>query len=388
MTAVEAALATMQSEAAAIADDTTDAIRREVPGYAHLPLEAHRREVQRQTAAVLRGLGDRSEPGTDLLEHLRAMGGQRAAEGIGLADVIEAYHIAYRETWGRLVATAQVTDPTGLRELIELADPLWAWFHRVCGVVAEGHSGHTSDRASVSALAMRRLVDALRAPGAATAGRPPEVQAQLAVLGLDADGDFLFVIVPESEAADRLAHEVAGPGRRVAVLNDGDRTTLLVQGADDDAVGHLVTRALAGAPAGVGIRRAGVTGAAQSLRDADEAWATALELGRPVLFSTSWLSCLVTSAVERLEPVLGQAMSVARRSPDLAATVTTYAGRGFSVSAAARDLHIHPNTAMYRLRRWCELTGWDPRTHDGLTASLAAIERADGEPHDHGRVTR
>ena len=40
--------------------------------------------------------------------------------------------------------------------------------------------------------------------------------------------------------------------------------------------------------------------------------------------------------------------------------------------AAARRLGLHPNSTMYRLARWHELTGWDPRTFRGLSLSLLA----------------
>ncbi|MEU4489917.1 helix-turn-helix domain-containing protein [Streptomyces purpurascens] len=42
--------------------------------------------------------------------------------------------------------------------------------------------------------------------------------------------------------------------------------------------------------------------------------------------------------------------------------------------ACARRLHIHPNSARYRLDRWTELTGHDVETVDGLSASVIAPE--------------
>jgi DNA-binding PucR family transcriptional regulator len=48
----------------------------------------------------------------------------------------------------------------------------------------------------------------------------------------------------------------------------------------------------------------------------------------------------------------------------------------YSVSACARQLHIHPNTARYRLDRWKALTGHDVETLAGLAASVTALELA------------
>ena len=50
------------------------------------------------------------------------------------------------------------------------------------------------------------------------------------------------------------------------------------------------------------------------------------------------------------------------------------ASHGFSVSAAARALHLHTNSLAYRLERWKQLTGWDFRTADGLLRSLASLK--------------
>ncbi|MEU0164071.1 helix-turn-helix domain-containing protein [Streptomyces iakyrus] len=44
------------------------------------------------------------------------------------------------------------------------------------------------------------------------------------------------------------------------------------------------------------------------------------------------------------------------------------------MSACARRLHIHPNSARYCLDRRKELTGHDVETADGLNASVIALE--------------
>ncbi|WP_411742559.1 helix-turn-helix domain-containing protein [Rhodococcus sp. IEGM 1318] len=54
--------------------------------------------------------------------------------------------------------------------------------------------------------------------------------------------------------------------------------------------------------------------------------------------------------------------------------VRAFARSGFSVSAAARDIHLHANSVTYRLDRWQHLTGWDARTLDGLMKSIVRLE--------------
>ena len=44
----------------------------------------------------------------------------------------------------------------------------------------------------------------------------------------------------------------------------------------------------------------------------------------------------------------------------LAETLSAYLSLGHSLEATARELFVHANTVRYRLRRVCDITGWDP----------------------------
>ena len=64
-------------------------------------------------------------------------------------------------------------------------------------------------------------------------------------------------------------------------------------------------------------------------------------------------------------------------------TVAAYLELGRSIEGAARALFVHPNTVRYRLRRVCEITGWDPadpREGFVLQVAIAAGRLADGPP--------
>jgi sugar diacid utilization regulator len=43
------------------------------------------------------------------------------------------------------------------------------------------------------------------------------------------------------------------------------------------------------------------------------------------------------------------------------------------VAKSAKSLNLHANSLGYRLDRWRKLTGWDPRTFEGLRRSVAAV---------------
>ena len=47
-------------------------------------------------------------------------------------------------------------------------------------------------------------------------------------------------------------------------------------------------------------------------------------------------------------------------SNGLEQTVSAYLALGHSLEATSRSLFVHANTVRYRLRRVCDVTGWDP----------------------------
>ena len=68
---------------------------------------------------------------------------------------------------------------------------------------------------------------------------------------------------------------------------------------------------------------------------------------------------------ERIAPLL--------RSPHLLETLDAHLRHGADRKAAAAEIHVHPNTFSYRLRRIAELTGTDPGEPDGSRLLAAAL---------------
>ena len=64
----------------------------------------------------------------------------------------------------------------------------------------------------------------------------------------------------------------------------------------------------------------------------------------------------------------------------LLATLQTYAGADFNAKRAAERLHIHVNTAHYRLGRIAERTGSDLRRVSDVIELLIAARLASGKP--------
>ncbi|MGF6888767.1 hypothetical protein ABIA39_008098 [Nocardia sp. GAS34] len=61
------------------------------------------------------------------------------------------------------------------------------------------------------------------------------------------------------------------------------------------------------------------------------------------------------------------------RSPHLLETLDAHLRHGSDRKAAAAEMHVHPNTFSYRLRRIAELTGTDPGEPDGSRLLAAAL---------------
>jgi sugar diacid utilization regulator len=154
-----------------------------------------------------------------------------------------------------------------------------------------------------------------------------------------------------------------------------EQTLLIVgQGMTAEEAGAAIEAILGSVPAGIGMERRGLEGARVSLGDAERALAVSRLRGERCCYHDCWLAATLLPAKDRLNELLAPGHRAIERHPDLAQTVAAFAECGLSQSSAARQLGIHCNTAGYRLSRWAEVTGWDPRSGAGLMLSLAALE--------------
>ena len=348
----------------------TARIRSEVPGYEVLSCGEHAADVDRQIRDIVAGLVTGSYPTADAIGYARSVGRRRAAEGMALNDVIEAYHIAYREIWGEVLADAQQADPPLSDALASEVSLLWLWFHRFSAAVAEAHTMESQARRSNRLSLERELLDQLT-------GRAPQSDSAAAELGFQPEGEFSIACVAgpgQSDDAERIAELLRTPGRpAVCIYHEG----LGVVVAQHVTAGQICAAVQAVRPAariGLGIPGSGLAAARTSLLDAREALGRATESRRIVDFERDWLMSSLNAIRPRFERLLEPARSVARKHPRLAETVLAYVECRYSVSACARQLHIHPNSARYRLDQWKSLTGWDVETFHGLATSIIALE--------------
>jgi hypothetical protein len=351
-----------------LVDAITDQIRTDHPVYEPLSRAEHLRFIHEQARQVMEGLTAHRLPSEEQIERARELGRRRARQGLPVEVLIDSYHIGFRTLWNALLATTD--DPALAARLVEVVDLMWTWLRLVCGATADAHSDTIRSQQAAQANLTHRLLRDLR--GGDT--RSDEVAGLARALGYDPEGRFQAFCLPCSPlGADlsRLARRFAMYPGVIQSAEQGDVAVILSQELPGEVIVDTIRRQHPDLPIGVGLCRRGLDGAAAGIVDAERAFALAAQVGGSVDFHDEWLIATLAAHRHELAPLL----EAERTSPPahLVEAVRAYAENGFSVTAAARTLHLHPNTVKYRLDRWEQLTGWTPRTLDGLMRSLLSL---------------
>lgn len=362
----------IRAELARSVRDTVDAICLEVDLYrnAPIPREDLVASVERNLEVLLLGIAERRSPTAEEIAVRSALGSRRARQGFPVDALLAAYHVGYRDLWKRFL---QHTDDDRVSHLLlGAASTMWEWTHRVTDAIGRAHA-ETSRALDAEAATVRQRFLELLLTGEVDSDQQRTV---CVLLGFDPRGTFQAIVVGDTDTAatppPRLQSELnLIAGRHQAIPHRG-RVVVISQGGDMSAVQTAVGRLYPSSVVGVGLTRSGLTGARLSVGDAERASQTADGPGWHA-FEDTWLWAVLRHESNRLDAFLEAGRRTAADHPSLADTLRAYADGGFCLSVAARQLHVHPNTASYRLDRWRELTGWDPRTFGGLARSLAAI---------------
>ncbi|MEX1143186.1 MAG: helix-turn-helix domain-containing protein [Thermoleophilaceae bacterium] len=371
-----------------------DRIWDEIPAYREAAItgEDHHHTVSQHQRIVLDAVMGQRELTAEDVAFASEIGRRRATQGLPLHALIQAYNVAYRELWAALIAEAGASRGEIPGVMALAAGQTWDSVQRLSATVAEAHEESARARDLLRARIHRRFIELLAASDV-----PEEVLFDLArSLGFDPDGKFQALCIAagnlEGEQLERLESAVRHIGRARCIVPDGELIVILWQRAPAFEVQEAVERVAGGHPAGVGVMREGLSGARLSIGDAERALAIALRRRGDVTFSDDWLACVALQLEERLAVLLEPGFRVAEAQPELLETVTSFAENGFSIAATARALYLHPNTATYRLARWKELTGWDPRSFRGLTKAVVcgalgervARDVTEQPSHEHG----
>ncbi|MGW9030352.1 PucR family transcriptional regulator [Streptomyces sp. NPDC055722] len=325
---------------------------------------------------LLAGIAEQSPPQEEPVAHARELGRRRAQQGLPIELMLGAYHINCREAWNMILRQATTDEPEHVGELAYLVALIWTWFRVLMGNASEAY-GEELRRAQVTraTLAHRLFADLTADP---VRLEPAAALAQ--ALGYEPDGEFQALCLPAEDwpddRTDQLRHQLTTLPGELHCATAGTRLLVLGQRHDPDTVAAAAAAILQSAPGtaiGVGLPRPGLAGAVDSITDATQALSQTGVQHRVVRFADAWLAAGLAGQAARLAPLFTKAVATARTDSHLAEAVVAFADHGLSLAGAARALHLHPNSLAYRLSRWHELTGFDPRSGDGLVASLVAL---------------
>ncbi|MET8760308.1 helix-turn-helix domain-containing protein [Lentzea sp. NPDC004782] len=356
-----------------------DELLQRVPEYRQLPAEELSGDIARVTEHALRAfavvLGTGELPSADELRFLRESAAQRAEEGVPIDVVLTAYHVGLQVVWEALVPVArpeEVSDVLALNALalryLQLVTPAVS-----AGYLDERQTTFDDERSARHAL-LTGLLD-----GSAEASGPCVVLA----LHVPPHPDELLTEVDRAIAGRRklrrLRTELERHSREPVLSSLGvDGGLALLPGEDPplDRIVADVTRA-AGVPLTVAAVATPPSGVADAAKLAREVLAVALQSG-PGLYRLN--DVLLEYQLSRPSAALGPlAAIVAPLTDELVQTLEVYLRRG-SRRPAASELHVHPNTVDYRLRRVAELTGLDPTRIEHVTLLTAALAARRSRP--------
>ena len=256
--------------------------------------------------------------------------------------------------------------------------------------------------ATVAALQLSMLAherEMLRRSGAETLAEMLQGQLEgsvvtrrLAANGFVVDRPLRLAVVPGAADDDRVADALASAGLPYLILRQQDELVVLIQ--DGEADRATLTGAL-GVAAGFSRPFAGGSSAGSSVagssvavarREARWALARALEAGRAVVSygedrTEKWLTSETADLRALVSQVLGSVLEYdAVHSGDLVPSVRVWLEHDRQTDRAARALHIHPNTLLYRIRRFEQLSGRSLASTEALAEVWLAMRTTAAVP--------
>ncbi|UOZ10214.1 CdaR family transcriptional regulator [Amycolatopsis sp. WQ 127309] len=341
------------------------------------------RVIEQNLRSFVGVLRSKTLPTAAEVAFLRESAARRAEEGIPIEVVLTAYHVGFQVTWDTTTADAR---PGDLADVMAVNALLLRYLELITPAVAAGYLAQQQSISGDEYSARQSLLAAL------LGGEPAQAAADQA--GLRLPPSYLVVAFgfgahPDETSADvdplvaarrklrRLRAELERQVREpmltslttdggLALLPERDRPWL------DGVVREMARAAAVPVTAGVVVTEPdGVAAAAPCAR---RILAVARTFGRPpgvyrlddvvLEYQLSCPSEARDRLAEMLEPLADKA--------DLLDTLRAYLRLGDRRTTAAQ-LHVHPNTVDYRLRRVQALTGLDPTSTADVTLLGAAV---------------
>ncbi len=369
----------IEPELSDVSEEILATIAREVPEYAR-PLEGKFgrgiqtgvAEALRQFLALIRDPEAGREPGREVYVGL---GRGELRQGRTLDSLQAAYRVGARVAWRRIAAAARRAQ-LDAEVLSLLAEAIFAYIDELSADSVEGFAEAQAEVEDLRRRRRRELVEMLLgepAPEAAT------LRAAASRAGWALPLTAAALACRESELrgatrrlpADSLASALGGVGAVLIADPSGPGRARSLQLAFSEATAAL-------GPPGPLSELVGSWSLARSALAAAEAGALAAgglirvdqHLGELILFESS--SLLKRIASQRLGALAGLTPKAKQRMEETALAFVRHRGNSVAIAAA---LHIHPQSARYRVARLRELLGPqldDPDARFELEAALRA----------------
>src|SRR3954471_1021124 len=382
--------------------------REEIVDYAASSDDFIELEVLEATRAHLSGVLDNISaasisPSEAQLAGLRGVLARRPHQGIPLPSIQHAFRLFSESVYQELWACANPNRQDELLAVIRGGAVIMRFAHEVIREVTQTYLDEAEDVRGDREIVGRSLLDAVLA-GRSTA---PSTKRDARILGIDlAEQNVVLVArAPVGEEQRPRTLRVAAKALREELLRRLEAGRALVGIRECEVVclcpapkprdGQLATEAAhaaataldeLGMSIGVGGWHAHVEEIPAAYAEAREAADIAIRTGvrdRAVVYDD-----VLVDQVLRASDNAGRLIAAAlaplrnyddRRNAGLVETLRAYIDGNFSIARAARSMHVHSNTVLYRLDRVRELTGRDPRNPRDVVF-LALSLRLDDEP--------
>lgn len=383
----------------------TEAIFAQVPAYAGSTDSRLRADVSAHVAAIfgvfLDGLADDEPARRAAFTVTREQASYRLGQGISLADFLQAFRIGQLTLWQGVLDIAQ-GDEQAKEAALTLVERIMKVIELGSTVAAEAYLQAQQHQLAESDRLRRDLVEDLLANRTTFAGRKRSI---LQAAGLHAETRLL--VASAAPVTDPVGHEQAlaaaaiaiaaagrGTGSGLAALRQDEIVGVvpLPHGDANAAVASLQRTAAATAEGTLALA-IGVSTVHFSLHEVPEAYAEAQSarealsgadgvLALPLLTAFEYLMLREAQTAQRLiKPQVRRFVTQdAAAGGALIATLVEYARCDLNAKTAAEKLHLHVNSAYYRLDRIAERTGYDLRKLANVVELLIAIRLLGAAP--------